>query len=95
MEMLSWVATIAALFLLVLLGAAPALLSARVPLWARLTVFMLVLIATIWITVFRADDRHGWHLVALLPVWLGMLVALVSLVVRRRALRHPPEGGAK
>jgi hypothetical protein len=75
--LLELVAIVAALFAL---GASPPFIPMRVAL--RLSLWLLILLATLWIFEFRADHRHGWHMLVILPVWAGLGFSLLFLIGR-------------
>ena len=75
--MLELIAIVALLFAL---GASPLFIPARVSL--RLCLWLLILLATLWIFEFRADHRHGWHMLVVLPVWAGLGFSLLFLIGR-------------
>ena len=75
--MLEIVAIVAALFAF---GASPLFIALRVAF--RLCLWLLILLATLWIFEFRADHHHGWHMLVILPVWAGLSFSLHFLIGR-------------
>ena len=70
------------------IGIGPALLPTRVPSWVRWSVALLLLALSIWLFL-AGSDPHPYHLVFLVPFWVGWMLGVIMMMPWPKA-EHAP-----
>jgi hypothetical protein len=76
--MSDWVFLLLALTVPFAVGIGPALLPARVRSWVRWSVALFLLALSIWLFL-AGSDPHPYHLVFLVPFWIGWMLGAILM----------------